>query len=557
MRFIIKPIAWALITCLVNNPIYGFYVVTGLLFFKPFPAFAEAFIDSAAEGQNLGTDLMSGYSIPMVNSSTGEMTMTNGLANGQVVQRNELFQEIQPGSMDGIAASYGDSAALGTQVNNNLGSLGIGTSSHANAYQTLMGANTAMPNMYNDPMWQTSDDVYSLRSPLITDLFNGCEKQTNWSEKDCSIHMEDLKTCKKTMKTESCKVTRVVTKKPSAITKVSGDGSFTEVSTQEIVIELGNRDINSQGSGCPAVTWTMIINVTDPSQINSATITAAGADDNVKLEIDGNNVFQSGGCADRSGWQSGFNTDITGAFSTVGQHTIKLSVLTGGATHDGGGFLVMTIVKNANDMEQEFLDFPAGCRQRLFDNWPPTVTAPDFISNGSATDDASTKWWKCTEASDSKVIEGVTITPALYGNSLGPILPDAPPSPPAAICYAAETRVPGHISLECFIDKDGYQVCPEFDYNNDEHDACDQFADNPQCAYIGESCADGSANPITGTCARNLLSRMTAEPIILPNAIRSMRARKPSVTVLFAAWAENALIKRQSRTRILLLKFRS
>ena len=136
-----------------------------------------------------------------------------------------------------------------------------------------------------------------------------------------------------------------------------------------------------------------------------------------------------------------------------------------------------------------FLDFPAGCRQRLFDNWPPTVTAPDFISNGSLTDEASTKWWKCTEASDSKVIEGVTITPALYGKYLGPILPDAPPSPPAAICYAAETRVPGHITLPCFTDKDGYQVCPEYDYNNDEHTGCDEFTANPQCAYIGESCA--------------------------------------------------------------------
>ncbi len=220
MRFIIKPIAWALIACLVNNPIYGFYFVTGLLFFKPFPAFADAFIDRPPKAKTLGTELMTDYSIPMVNSSTGEMTLTNGLAHGQTVQQNELFQEIQPGSMDGIAASYGDALHLGTQVNNNLGSLSTGTSTHANAYQTLMGANTAMPNIYNDPIWKTSDDIYSLRSPLINDLFNGCEKKTNWSEKDCPIHMEDLKTCKKTMKTESCKVTRVVTKKPSAITKV-------------------------------------------------------------------------------------------------------------------------------------------------------------------------------------------------------------------------------------------------------------------------------------------------------------------------------------------------
>ena len=223
MRFITKPIIWALIACLVNNPIYAFYVVTGLLFFKPFPAFADEFINKAIEGQAFGTQIMSDYSVPSVNSTTGQMTLNNGLAAGQTVQQNELFQQIQPGSMDGIAASYGDSAALGTEVYSGISSLSSGTSQHAIAYQTLMGANTSMPNIYNDPMWQTSDDIYSLRSPLINDLFSGCEKKTNWAEKDCPIHMEDLKTCKKTMKTESCKVTRVVTKKPSAITKVSGD----------------------------------------------------------------------------------------------------------------------------------------------------------------------------------------------------------------------------------------------------------------------------------------------------------------------------------------------
>ncbi len=197
--------------------------------------------------------------------------------------------------------------------------------------------------------------------------------------------------------------------------------------------------------------------------------------------------FNQEGVPIRSGWQSGFNTDITGAFSTAGQHTIKLSVLTGGATHDGGGFLVMNIVKNANDMEQEFLDFPAGCRQRMFDNWPPTVTAPDFISNGSATDDASTKWWKCTEASDSKIIEGVTITPALYGNYFRANFAGCPTE--SARSHLLRSRNPRTraYTLPCFTDKDGYQVCPEYDYNNDEHTACDEFTANPQCAYIGKA----------------------------------------------------------------------
>ena len=127
MRFITKPISWALIVCLTHNPVAAVYMMTGLLFFKPFPAFADAFLDQAAEGQTFGTGLMTGYSIPSVNSSTGEMTLTNGAVAGQKVQQNELFQEIQPGSMDGISASYGDAATLGTQVNNDLGSLTTGT----------------------------------------------------------------------------------------------------------------------------------------------------------------------------------------------------------------------------------------------------------------------------------------------------------------------------------------------------------------------------------------------------------------------------------------------
>ena len=506
MRFIIKPIAWALIACLVNNPIYGFYFVTGLIFFKPFPALADEFLNQAGEGQSVAAGLMTDYSIPNVDGSTGQLTLTNGLVAGQTVQQNELFQEIQPGSMDAIAASYGDAAALGMQVNNNLGPLTTGTSTHAYAYQTLMGANTAMPNIYNDPIWKTSDDIYSLKSPLINDLFNGCEKKTNFSEKSCPIHVEDLKTCKKTLTTESCKVTRVVTKKPSAITKESGDGLFTEVSAQEISIELGNRDIHSQGKGCPAVIWTMIINVTDPSQINSVTITAAGADDNVMLTIDGNNVFQTGGCSDRSGWQQGYNIDITGALNTAGQHTISLSVLTGSPTHDGGGFLVMNILKNADNVDETFLDFPAGCRQRMFDNWPPDGTAPPFTSDGSLNDQASTDWWKCTEASDSKVISGVTITPDPYGQYLKPILPAAPATPPAPICYAAETRVPGRVTLPCFTDKDGYEVCPDFDYITSEHTSCDELTANPQCVYIGESCAAGAVDRITGACPEFIIT---------------------------------------------------
>lgn len=499
MRFIAKPIAWALIVCLTHNPIAAFYMMTGLLFFKPFPAFADTFLDQAAAGQSFGTGLMTGYTIPSVNSPTGEMTLTNGAVAGQKLQQNELFQEIQPGSMDGISVSYGDAGAFGAQVNNDLGSLTTGTSTQAYAYQTLLGANTSMPNMVKDPMWKTSDDIYSLKSPLINNLFNGCEKKTSFSETTCPIHMEDLKTCKKTLKTESCKVNRIVTTVSSPIRKVSGQGGFVEASNNKIVMEMGTRDMDATGNACPAAVWTMTVEVTDTTRIYSVKIIEAGADDNVHLQIDGVEVFNTGGCYDRGTWSSAYNIDITNKLNSAGTHTLRFEVWAGGDTNNGGGYVVMEVLKKGN-VEEEFLDYPAGCRARLFASWPPTGMAQPFVSSGSLNDQASTDWWQCTDASDSRTFGSVVVTPEDFGVQLQPILPEAPVSPPAPICYEATTRVPGHITLPCFTDKDGYQVCPEYDYNLDEHTSCDELTSNPQCVYVGETCADGAVSPITGVC---------------------------------------------------------
>jgi len=178
MRYLLKPLANILIICLFHNAVASFYIVTSLLFFQPFPVFAEAFLDSAAEGQSLGSGLVSGYTIPDVDSSTGTITLTNGQVAGQHLQQNEMFQEIQPDSMDAAVSSCGeDTTAAGANVNSTVSGLVTGTSSHALAYQTLMGANTAMPDIANDPIWHTSDAVLSQASPLINDMFNGCIKK--------------------------------------------------------------------------------------------------------------------------------------------------------------------------------------------------------------------------------------------------------------------------------------------------------------------------------------------------------------------------------------------
>jgi conjugal transfer mating pair stabilization protein TraN len=505
MKYLLKPIAHLLIICIAHNSVAAAYIITNLIFFLPLPAFADAFLDKATEGQALGSELLSGFSVPNVNESTGTITMTNGLVAGQQLQQNELFQEIQPGSMDAAAASYGDASSMGTEVNNTISNLTAGSSTHAYAYQTLLGANTSMPNIYNDPIWQTSDDVFSLTSPIISELFSGCEKKTNFSETSCPIHIEDLKTCKKTLKTESCKVNRIVTAVPSPIRKVSGQGGFVEASNNKILMEMGTRDMDATSNACPAAVWTMTVEVTDTTRIYSVKIIEAGADDNVHLQIDGVEVFNTGGCSDRSTWSSAYNIDITNNLNSAGTHTLRFEVWAGGDTNNGGGYAVMEVSKKGN-VEEEFLDYPAGCRARLFASWPPTGTAPPFVSSGSLNDQASTDWWQCTDAPNSRTFGSVLVTSEEFGAELQPILPEPPASPPAPICYQAETRVPGHIKLDCFLDKDGYEICPEYDYDLNEHSSCEPLQTNPACSYVGETCAEGAISPITGVCQEFIIT---------------------------------------------------
>lgn len=514
MRHVVKPVIWTLVVTLTHNPVAMSYMMTGLLFFKPFPVFADAFIDTAAEGQLFGTGIMNDYSIPSVNGTTGQMTLNNGVVAGQTVQQGELFQEIQPGSMDAAAASYGDSAALGVQVNSDLSSLSTGTSSHAQAYQTLMSSNTSMPDMSQDPMWQTSDDVYSLRSPLISDLFNGCEKVTDYSETACSIHLADLKSCKKTLKMESCKVDRVITElinNDKVINKVSSynDGNPGEVLFNDafdtISMQLGipwNRDTG--GGGCFSWEYTIVLNVNDPSRLISALMTYVAADGGMSLFIDGTNVWN---------WNGGYGSCPDGAadnypnlnimpYLTQGQHTLTMRIGSDNndseSDPDGGSYFT---IKKKPDFKETILDYPAGCRARLFSSWPPEGTATPFVSSGSLNDQASTDWWQCTDAATSRTFGSMVITNTPEITSLlTPLLPDQPATPPAPICYSATTRVPGHITLPCFTDKDGYQVCPEYDYNTDEHTSCDEIAANPQCVYVSETCAAGAVTPVTGTC---------------------------------------------------------
>lgn len=511
-----KIVSWLLISALVNNPVYALYMATGLLFFTPLPAYADAFMDQAANGQTLGDALLNDYTTPTVNPATGTITLQNGLVAGQGIQQNELFQQIQPGSMDGIASSYGDSAAFGTEANNGIANLTTGTSTHAQAYQTLLGANTSMPDISNDPIWTVSDNVFSLQSPLITDLFAGCTKTATTSETSCDIHVPDIKTCKKTIGTQSCKVTRQVSEAapnekniqlvsisdPPQLPPNANDIVFNNLlDTVNLTIGIP-WDYDPGSGGCYYWEWTMNLSVTDPSKIISALLTHAEGDGGITVFIDGNSVWSNGnGACVHDSWTLAPNLSIK-PYLTAGNHTITVRITSDDndtpTVPDGGTNFV---IKQVPDINESVTDFPAGCRERLFAAWPPVGTAPAVWTPGtSANDLASTEWWQCTDADYSRVFGSVVVTPEMFGGVLGQLYPGAPLSPPAPICYSAEMRLPGSVPLPCFTDINGYVQCPTAVPSTTGQTSCDPIVNNPKCAWQGEICAPGAVSPITGTC---------------------------------------------------------
>ena len=507
-----RAIAGLLIVCLFHNAIAAFYLATLVIFFVPFPAFADAFLDKAAEGGLLGESLINGFTVPDVNRSTGKITLNNGAVAGETIEQNELFQEIQPGSMDEAAAAFGNASAQGTYVNNTVSNLNSQPTQHSYAYQTLMGANTAMPNLLHDPIWNQSDNVLSQQSPLINDMFNGCTKTTDWGKTACSIHIKDIKQCKKKLATEKCTVNRSVTHSP-IIGFISGNGSVSPCGIGCTVISIGVNTDNQWriGKRCQTFTITASFQIPRPDSIESVSLNFVRWDDKTRIFINDKLIYTgrngwNGPCEQETSWTHSPGTNVTDHFKSLAPGSVvKIEQVV--VVYDGGEGHARFVVRSKpghGDFLEDFIDQPVGCRQRLFNAWPLDGTAPPFIQTTSLNDQASTEWWQCTDASNSKVVGPITITPENYSNYIGgqDILPDAPKSPPAPLCYSAETRRPGLISLECYTDYQGYQVCPEYNYDLEDNNTCEALS---SCAYVKEECekdenGNESIDPVTGAC---------------------------------------------------------
>lgn len=499
-----RVLAFALAAFLVNQQVAVAYFGVWSLWLVVPKASADAFTDSAASGQSLGTGLVNSFAPPSVDQGSGQITLRNGGAQGQTIDQSGLYPQTVPGSMDAAQNAYGDATAMsGVTANAQVSLAQSGNTQYQSAYQTLMGAGKAPVDLSNDPIWSVSNATFNGSNGLLDSMVNGCDTNTTTTSSTSSVHVPNYQTCHKSSAPQGCTVTRTVTILSDAIQNVSSSGyvsfSDTELSTD---ITLGSTTPGAyRNFGCFSHSDEIVVTINDASAINSVTITGAGADDGLILSIDGKQAWSAfANCQDFNPWVNpNMGVDLTPYFSSSGNHSIKVAVSISTQTRRPYGYVILKFKKSPN-FNDSFTDNPPGCRANLLANWNQITSGqpPSWVASGSLDDQASTPYWQCLDADNARNIGGVTFDTATYGPRMSPILPNPPASPPAPICYQAQMRVPASGTMQCWTDIGGVQHCPTVPIST--QDTCTAYEQNPSCAYIGQQCVKGATDPSTGQC---------------------------------------------------------
>jgi conjugal transfer mating pair stabilization protein TraN len=499
-----KILAFALAFILANQQFAFACFSIQALWLVPHKAGADAFADSAASGQALGTGMVNAYTPPLVDQDSGMITLRNGSANGQTLEQSGLYPQAVPGSMDAAHNAYGDASAMtGVTANAEVSLSRSNGNSYQYAYQTLMGAHHATVDMSNDPIWKVSNATFNGSNGLMDSMVSGCDTNSSTTSSTGSVHMPDYKTCHKSAAPQGCTVTRLVEVQPDDITQVSSSGQAVFADTQlSTDITLG---VNKAGSfpnfGCASHEDQIVINVTDADAIDSATLAAAGADDGLTLSIDGNQAWAPfADCGDYAPWHNdALNIDLTSRLKSNGTHTLRLAASTSADTKMPYAYAILKIKKTPG-FKDSFAESPPGCRANIFNQWDQITggQSPPWFPTGSPGDRASTQFWQCLDAGDARVIGGVTFDATAYGPRMAPILPDPPASPPAPICHKAAIRVPTSGTMQCWTDSGGLQHCPTVPVS--AQDTCADYEGNPSCGYVGQECVKGATDPSSGQC---------------------------------------------------------
>lgn len=500
---------------------------------KPQVARADAFSDSVDAGKTLGSEQLGPTGVANVPALAGSDVIMPSAANGDgtfssapVSTKSNFSGSLDPGlggvddpdagsEVDQARSAYGNNGSfVGIVGGITVPRLGAGLSTQAVGFQAITeGQSQLKPTLARDPTLTTlAEDAFTNG---VSSIAAGCQVTTTSTTTVESTTLRETRHCRRAKINPTCDMRRDLQSVPG----FGGDFQiFRLVATISDINAFGydgvaNGDINatcsgqSNGAGINGCGGTGFFSAGLDNRILGATVVVTplnisriwdwqnqGASDPTLIwtldttyvvDASGNMPLQNHKLPNAdNGWKGYFLAD---QFNNGGDDR-----------YDG---LIYTATVHVRALRQTFYDSPAGCRNGYFQTMENVVMPACPTCSGNSAALASNYYFQCLDAAASRTIGGIVVSSTLWGEKLGPLIPKAPATPPAPICYQAKVNYSSgmQVQLECYPNvATGEMICPVATLT-DEEDTCGPLRTDPSCTFVSETpvtgAVDGAGNP--------------------------------------------------------------
>lgn len=461
-------------------------------------AWASGVLNSAAAAQDLGREVISGFSHDAAALTLGDVFPDLG------VKATEL---------EDVFGRETRTIELGSQVQ---GELSEEPSEKGEAYRLIQqSARRISPDLSSDPMFNMADTVRS--NEYMTSFREGfadCGVTPVYEDRAINAHIPQLRTCERIVKpTGNCEITHevVVKAKPSDLVFIiDNSGSMESVisalrnSIRNLALILGEgnegdlrmggvvsrdnfwvsnhirptadieafrawvgsiRTDGGQTSAAPAVDW--VISNFDWREGVEKVIIVIGNEDNVK-----GNPTATRSVMDRLGFYGFIFHD------NASQHIL--------GTHIANRFSAVALMKMA-----QFLTV-------VEDQWIPQNCINDAIATLEEFCDGSYKVTAGGSETSCVNLSGFDVCPGdpIYDQLKPPPIPDVSRLATKVQVSPIECNY-NEGPMDCWVDPQGKTHCPTNEGGNEN--TCEAYESNPACGFVSQVCVDGGSGS-RGTC---------------------------------------------------------
>ncbi|WP_427501675.1 conjugal transfer mating pair stabilization protein TraN (plasmid) [Methylomonas sp. MED-D] len=284
---------------------------------------ADTMTESAKLGQQAGKDAVSGFVMPTLSADQKTLTLFPHSGKDLSVPISDLFPDSQSGNATTFTQLYGDNTATLKAGNAMHTTMESQVSQTGEAYRTLIkSANRAHPDVYNDPLWGTTDYVMQ-HQDVFGRFFTDCKTDVKATLNLGAGTGPDYQMCRRTPPINSrCVATHDVVLEP-VILPAQGETKIASCGDGCVDIWVGKVGNNYWCSGgCAKKQQASQYIVKHPEAITSATITRAIWDDYMRIFIDDKQVWQGNNgwstasvCEMNTNWSKRPNFDVTSYFT--------------------------------------------------------------------------------------------------------------------------------------------------------------------------------------------------------------------------------------------------